>query len=96
MNRKDYIERLVKLATLKWHLNETDIEELRLVLEMMPDRPILDIPSPTLIETEQGKVVDMRPPVVVMYGVGMPQQWYDGTKFTTTSTTTDDNDTKRD
>ena len=82
MNREEYIARLVKLAGMKWHLNATELEELRLALEMIPDRCVQYVP-----ETVQPIVV---PPITpprspwpnpwdsspVMYGVQPPNIIY--------------------
>jgi len=70
MNREDYIEKLIKLAYKKWGLTKVEEEEMRLLLDMIPDRPLLNLegvkfptPSPW---------PDPNSPVVVMYGCGIP------------------------
>jgi len=42
MNREEFIEMLVKLARIRYNLSETELNEFRTVLEMMPDRESLD------------------------------------------------------
>ena len=91
MNREQYIEKLMAIYKLKYKPSELEIEEFRLMLEMMPDAPILKVgPSSPLCPRDINDKPFPEQPVVVMYGVQTPQQWFDGNKFVTTSTKTED------
>ena len=76
MTREQYIERLIAIYKLRYKPSQEEIEEFKLLMEMMPDKPILNIlnwPKPDPIEQ----------PVVVMYGCGYPQN---DIQYTSTST----------
>lgn len=77
MNREQYIEKLLAIYKLKYKPTEVEIEEFKLMLEMMPDKPILNIPNwPIPDPIEQ--------PVVLMYGCAYPQN--NDIQYTSTST----------
>ena len=76
MTRAEYIETIIKIFRAKYKPSEVELEEFKLMLEMMPDKPILNIPNwPKPDPIEQ--------PVVVMYGCGYPQN---DIQYTSTST----------
>lgn len=45
MNREEYIEKLLAIYRLKYKPSDVEIEEFKLMLEMMPDKPVLYIPN---------------------------------------------------
>ena len=79
MNRQEYIEKLVALARLKWHIDEVEQKELELILDLIPDKT-----APTQFDWD--KIFPNTTPytpgkrnpwedVTVMYGVVMPDIW---------------------
>jgi hypothetical protein len=71
MSREEYIEKLLAIYKLKYKPGEVEIEEFRLMLEMMPDRPVLYIPNnPASPITTPSPIPWSDTPV--MYGVSMP------------------------
>ena len=79
MNREEYIQKLVALARLKWHIDEVEQKELELILDLIPDKtaPIQidwDKSFPSITPYIPGK----RQPwedITVMYGVQLPDIW---------------------
>ena len=93
MNREEFISKLVAIYKLRYQPSEVEIEEFKLLLEMMPDRPAL-ITNPT--PPPPPFVPDERkwPPISVVYGVQIPSSVAYGSPYpndvTYTSTSTDD------
>lgn len=48
MNREEYIQKLVALARLKWHIDEVEQKELELILDLIPDKA-----TPTQIDWDK-------------------------------------------
>lgn len=69
MNREEYIEKLIAIYRLKYKPSDLEVEEFKLMLEMMPDKPVLYIPnrpdSPTIFPSPWDNIP-------LMYGVQMP------------------------
>jgi len=65
---------LLAIYRLKYKPSDVEIEEFKLMLEMMPDRPILKIPKIGEIDwpSIQPKPNPYEWPVTVMYGVPIP------------------------
>jgi hypothetical protein len=85
MTREQYIERLIAIYKLRYKPSQEEIEEFKLLMEMMPDKPILNIPNwpkPDPIER----------PVVLMYGCEYPRN--NDIQFTSTSTAKKDEEGK--
>lgn len=79
MNRQEYIEKLVALARLKWHIDEVEQKELELILDLIPDKT-----TPTQIDWDKNfpnttpYIPGNRLPwedVTVKYGVQIPDIW---------------------
>lgn len=79
MNRQEYIEKLVALARLKWHIDEVEQKELELILDLIPDKT-----TPTQFDWD--KIFPNTTPyipgkkqpwedITVMYGVEIPGTW---------------------
>jgi hypothetical protein len=47
MNRDEFIEMLVKLARIRFDLPTTELEELKTLLQMMPDREPVTLTTPS-------------------------------------------------
>lgn len=45
MNREQFIEKLLAIYRLKYKPSDLEVEEFKLMLEMMPDRPVLILPN---------------------------------------------------
>lgn len=69
MNREQYIEKLLAIYKLKYKPSDVEIEEFKLMLEMMPDKPVLYIPNAPDSPTTDPKPWDNTP---LMYGVPIP------------------------
>lgn len=71
MNREQFIEKLLAIYRLKYKPTDVEVEEFRLMLEMMPDRPALYIPNTpgNPITAPNPRPYDNTP---VMYGVYPP------------------------
>lgn len=85
MNREQYISKLLAIFKLKYKPSEVELEEFKLLLEMMLDHPILNIPPG--IKDVPKEIPYPYPPTPVMYGVQFPGY----TITINTSETTDDN-----
>lgn len=80
MNRQEYIEKIVALARLKWHIDEVEQKELELILDLIPDKT-----APTQIDWDKifpnttpyipRKRQPLQDIVTVMYGVQFPDTW---------------------
>lgn len=80
MNREEYIQKLVALARLKWHIDEVEQKELELILDLIPDKT-----TPTQIDWDKifpnitpytpGKKQPWEDNITVMYGVQFPGTW---------------------
>ena len=73
MNREQFIGKLLAIYRRKYKPTDGEVEEFRLLLEMMPDRPVLFIPNtpenPMTIPIPTPRPYDNTP---VMYGVYPP------------------------
>lgn len=69
MNREQYIEKLLAIYKLKYKPSDVEIEEFKLILEMMPDKPVLYIPNSPDNPIPVPKPWDNTP---LMYGVPIP------------------------
>lgn len=47
MNRDEFIEMLVKLARIRFDLPTTELEELKILLQMIPDRETVTLTTPS-------------------------------------------------
>lgn len=79
MNREEYIQKLVALARLKWHIDEVEQKELELLLDLIPDKA-----TPTQFDWDKflPKTTPYTPgkrqpweDITVMYGVQIPDIW---------------------
>lgn len=80
MNREEYIQKLVALARLKWHIDEIEQKELELILDLIPDKttPIQIDWDKSFPNTTPPYIPDKKQPwetVTVMYGVQFPDVW---------------------
>jgi len=77
MTRERYIERLIAIYKLRYKPSETEIQEFKLLLEMMPDKthPYLDMPTAK-------RNNPFYPPVTLMYGVQVPDTLYNESNST--------------
>ena len=66
MNRKEYIEKVVMLYRMKYNPSDCEIEEFRLMLDMIPDKPYLSVTPNTF---SPKRIFDMTP---VAYGPAIP------------------------
>lgn len=90
MNREQYIEKLLAIYKLKYKPSEVEIEEFKLMLEMMPDRPILYLPKKDGTEWPQKNPFEQ--PVVLMYGCAYPPN--NDIQYTSTSNAKKDEEGK--
>ena len=96
MTRTEYIEKLVRFAKMKWKLTDLEEEEIRLALEMIPDRngefiPQLPI-NPTINPEPKFPTTAPRnpfPPTVTMYGCPTPWELYFTTSWSSPNGTGD-------
>ena len=105
MNRKQYIEKLVAIARLKWHITEAEQKEMELLLDLIPDKATPNDFEWDKIFPDTTPYPDITPykpkpkypwdDVAVMYGVVMPDTvWNEDDKrkwFEQFKTTSDDN-----
>lgn len=89
MTRKEFIDRIIAIYRLKYKPSDLEIDEFRLVLELMPDsdKSSLTVPtSPlTIPDTTPSNPNPWWKDTVVMYGCPMPNSW-DFNKSNSTST----------
>ena len=85
MTRTEYIDKLVAIYKLRYKPTEVEIEEFRLLLEMMPNgtpETITDTPFKPLDITIPQPPISVAygclPPMQVMYGVSYPDITYSG------------------
>ena len=71
MNREQFIEKLLAIYRLKYKPSDLEVEELKLMLEMMPDRPVLILPKDKDNQTSF-PINPLSPNQVVMYGAPYP------------------------
>lgn len=72
MTRAEYIETIIKIFRAKYKPSEVELEEVKLALEMMPDREVLLFPQQPVTPKPWEQ------PTVVMYGCSMPYtSWND-------------------
>lgn len=69
MTREQYIERLIAIYKLRYNPSQEEIEEFKLLMEMMPDKPVLYIPNMPDSPITPPKPWDNTP---LMYGVPIP------------------------
>lgn len=76
MTRKEFTDRLIRIISMKYKLSDVEKEELRLILEIMPnaDVPptIVPQPSPWITVPETPVRTPHFPPITVMYGCQQP------------------------
>lgn len=70
MTRAEYIETIIKIFRAKYKPSEVELEEVKLALEMMPDREVLLMPKQPFFPTDPSNPYER--PVMVMYGVQVP------------------------
>ena len=88
MTRTEFIDKLVAIYKLRYKPTEVEIEEFRLLLEMMPNASVTLTPSSPLWprdingepfpEPPISVAYGCLPPVHVMYGVSYPDITYSG------------------
>ena len=87
MTRTEYIDKLVAIYKLRYKPTEVEIEEFRLLLEMMPngtpetitDGPFKPMDIPDRVPQPPISVAyGCLPPMQVMYGVSYPDITYSG------------------
>jgi hypothetical protein len=89
MTRTEYIETIIKIFRAKYKPSEVELEEVKLALEMMPDREVLFMPKQPFFPTDPPNPYER--PVTVMYGVQMSETtWYDSNATVTTTTKKED------
>ena len=89
MTRAEYIETIIKIFRAKYKPSDVELEEVKLALEMMPDREVLLMPKQPFFPTDPQNPYER--PVMVMYGVQMPETtWYDSNSTVTTTTKKED------
>ena len=88
MNRQEYIEKLLVIYKLRYKPSEVEIAKFKLLLEMMPNDTVgITPPSPWWTKDDNDNPFPY-PPITVMYGTGIPQQWSNGKSTTYSSSTT--------
>ena len=78
MTRKEFIDRIIAIYRLKYKPSDLEIDEFRLVLELMPDsdKPTLTLPtSPITTPDPSPNPYPWWKDTVVMYGCPMPNSW---------------------
>lgn len=90
MTRKEFIDRIIAIYRLKYKPSDLEVDEFRLLLEMMPDKEPLTIStqsqSPIVINPGDNNNIPWWRDTVVMYGCPMPNSWNDFNKSSSSST----------